>query len=300
MTYSAVHNLSRHVAQSPRAASRRRRRSPAPARASSPRRSPTRCPASRRARRSRARAACGPRRRRTPRAPRPASRRSSLSRRRRPLSRAPGGRGVAAAVLAGQQPAREREVREEADPELARDAAAPPPRRRGGAGCTRSARDDRPSRAPRRGRLLEMLGARSSRADLAHLALGDELVERAERLVDRRRRRRDGGVVEVDVVGAEPPSEASIARAHVRRASRPARRRSSPPMSIPNFVATTTSSRAARERLAEELLAVARAVDVGGVEERDAGVERGVDDRRRASRRSGGRSCCSRGRPARR
>src|SRR5215207_548259 len=46
-------------------------------------------------------------------------------------------------------------------------------------------------------------------------------------------------------------------------------------MSMPNFVASTMSLRALAEDLAEEALrAAALAIDVGGVEERDAEVER--------------------------
>ena len=52
-----------------------------------------------------------------------------------------------------------------------------------------------------------------------------------------------------------------------------------PCMSIPNLVASTTSLRLGAEGLAQVLLGEALAVDVGGVEQRDAGVERGVDDR---------------------
>ena len=46
----------------------------------------------------------------------------------------------------------------------------------------------------------------------------------------------------------------------------------------PNFVATSTWSRRRAESAPEVLLAQGAAVDVGGVEHRDAGVERGVDD----------------------
>ena len=52
----------------------------------------------------------------------------------------------------------------------------------------------------------------------------------------------------------------------------------------PNFVATIDAVAPSAQRLAQHPLAQPEllAVDVGGVEERDAGVERGVDDRRRA------------------
>ena len=66
---------------------------------------------------------------------------------------------------------------------------------------------------------------------------------------------------------------------------------------MPNLVATIASSRRFAERPAEEPLAVGAAVDVGGVEEVDAGVERGVARRRRVGFVDAScRSCCSRDR----
>ena len=50
---------------------------------------------------------------------------------------------------------------------------------------------------------------------------------------------------------------------------------------MPNLVASTTSSRRPRDRPADQLLVGERAVDVGGVEERDAELERAVDRRDR-------------------
>ena len=60
--------------------------------------------------------------------------------------------------------------------------------------------------------------------------------------------------------------------------SREPRRSAPSPMSLPNFVASTTWSRRPCERVADDRLAGAGAVDVGGVEERDAGLDRRVDD----------------------
>ena len=45
----------------------------------------------------------------------------------------------------------------------------------------------------------------------------------------------------------------------------------------PNFVASTTSSRRSLMRAADELLVGEGAVDLGGVDQRDAEVERAVD-----------------------
>jgi hypothetical protein len=50
------------------------------------------------------------------------------------------------------------------------------------------------------------------------------------------------------------------------------------PMSKPNFVAITTSSRDGSERLADQLFVRVRPVDLGRVEERDAMVVRRADD----------------------
>ncbi len=55
----------------------------------------------------------------------------------------------------------------------------------------------------------------------------------------------------------------------------------SAPIGAKNLVASTTSSRRPCERLGDDLLRLARRVDVGGVDEVDAGVERGVDHRDR-------------------
>ena len=56
------------------------------------------------------------------------------------------------------------------------------------------------------------------------------------------------------------------------------------PSPMPYFVAMITSSRRVAEGLAEQLLAQGSAVDVGGVEEVDAFVQCGIDDRLRGGR----------------
>ena len=48
-------------------------------------------------------------------------------------------------------------------------------------------------------------------------------------------------------------------------------------ISKPNLVAITTWSRNGRERLADELLVLERAIDLGGVEEGNAALHRGPD-----------------------
>ena len=120
-------------------------------------------------------------------------------------------------------------------------------------------------------------------ADVAHLALADEVVERGEGLLDRRQRVGRVQLVEVDPVGLQPAERSLDRQPDVASASPCAPQAGSGDVRLawPNFVASTTSSRRPRERLAQERLAeaVLAAVDVGRVDEVDAGVERGVHDR---------------------
>ena len=129
---------------------------------------------------------------RTPRAPRsgprPTSATSSFRAKPSPARRARAGRRLVAAVLAGQQAAREREVREQAEPEPLAGGdqvvlgLALEPR-------VLVLRRHEPREAAPRGdrvRLLDLRGREVRRADVAHLARADELVHRAERLVERR------------------------------------------------------------------------------------------------------------------
>ena len=87
-------------------------------------------------------------------------------------------------------------------------------------------------------------------------------LQRPERLLDRHVVVGPVQLVEVDAVGAEPRAGDASQRLTARRRAcaalvhRP-----------PNLVAMTTSSRRRPERPAEELLALAAAVDVGRVEE---------------------------------
>jgi len=102
-------------------------------------------------------------------------------------------------------------------------------------------------------------------------------VQGAEGVLQRDRRIGEVELVEVEAVGPEP-AEAGFRRLAdvIRTGPLPA-----PGTSPPNLVATLTSSRLplrARPRYSSERRA---AVDVGGVEERDAGIEGGLDDRRR-------------------
>ena len=89
----------------------------------------------------------------------------------------------------------------------------------------------------------DRLGAGLGQADVPDLALGDQLGQRADGLLDRRVRVDPVLVVEVDAVGAEPLQGALDGGADVRRA---AVEHPGPPPACetkPNFVASTTSSR---------------------------------------------------------
>ena len=115
-------------------------------------------------------------------------------------------------------------------------------------------------------------------AERAHLALLDQALHRADRVLDRRVRVDAVLVVEVDDVDAQALEARLAGLHHVVRACRrrPACRRRS--FTWPNLVATIAlRAPAALERLAEQRLVVAPAVHVGRVEEVDALVERVVD-----------------------
>ena len=134
-------------------------------------------------------------------------------------------------------------------------------------------------------RLDDQVGREGGRADGPHLALVDEVRERAERLVDVGRVVRPVHLVEVDPVGAET-AQAVLARADdvapagAVRVRRPGWDRTGPSATGKwHFVARMTSvATTAGQRLGDDLLALAGGVDVGGVDEVDAGVERPVDD----------------------
>ena len=116
-------------------------------------------------------------------------------------------------------------------------------------------------------------------ADRAHGPLLDELVQRLERLLERRDPVRAVVLVEVDPVGLQPPERRLDRLADVRA-------RAAGRLAVAEVVAELRRQHdlvaAAGERAADDLLAAAAvAVDVGGVEERDARLERGVDHRPR-------------------
>ncbi len=191
-------------------------------------------------------------------------------------ARSLGGR-LAAAVLAGEQAALEREERDVADPELAADrhhlgvVVAP---HQAVVVLHRHDLGDP-------GRLPDLRRVDVREAEPPHLALVDELLHRGDRLRDRRHAVGAVVVVEVDGVGAEALERGVDRAPHVvARAGRPVA--VSALHVVPELRREDDAVAPARERLAEEALAVAApAVDVGRVEEGDPRVERRVHDRAR-------------------
>ena len=116
-------------------------------------------------------------------------------------------------------------------------------------------------------------------ADVADLAGAHQIVERAERFLDRRQRVEAVQLVEVDVVGAE------AAQARLDRAGQVVARGADVVRSRPAAEGALGRDEhlvaPALDRLAEDLLGQAVRVDVGRVEHRDAGLEADVDEPRR-------------------
>jgi hypothetical protein len=114
-------------------------------------------------------------------------------------------------------------------------------------------------------------------ADVADLALGDQLGQRADGVLDRRVRVDAVLVVQVDVVGAQPAQRALDGGADVGGAAvEPTPGGAAGVGDEPNLVASTTWSR--RPLMARPTSSsLERPVDLGGVDVGDAEVERAVD-----------------------
>ena len=115
-------------------------------------------------------------------------------------------------------------------------------------------------------------------ADVAHIAGLDQIRDGAERVLDRHRAVVARRLIEVDVVGLQPAQgigEEVLHRGGPQVVAGPAavgRRRA------PNFTDRKARSRfSAFERLADQHFVVAHAVEIAGVDQRDPGLERGVD-----------------------
>jgi hypothetical protein len=186
---------------------------------------------------------------------------------------------LATLVLPGEKAARQREVRQHAKPELLarrHELALDPPVEQVVLVLSRRVRRQAPvPRDP--GGVGDLPAAEVGAADVPHLARAHDVVERAQRLLLRRARVREVELVEVDVVGAETAQarvdgieDVSPRRARHQRsvAHRPA-----------ELGADDGALPLALQRLSEELLRpAASAVDVRGVEQRDAEVERLAHD----------------------
>ena len=122
-------------------------------------------------------------------------------------------------------------------------------------------------------RAADRFRGRFRKPEVTHLARGDELRHRADRLLDRRQRVDAVLVVEVDVVGAETLERPLDRRADgLGAAVRPAVAERADELRRHDVVVP-----AALDRAADELLVGAAAVHLGRVEERDPELERPVD-----------------------
>ncbi len=223
----------------PSAPTRPRPRSPAPARGSSRPRSPSRPPAARRGRRSRRR---GPRRRASARTPRARSSRSHVAASTsRPCDarRVPSGGGSPRRYLPVSSPraSGKNGIRPIPSRSHSGTRSRSTPRSRSEYRfCAETNRSRPPARATASASAA-CAPPKLRRADEPHLALGDELAQRAERLLDRRDPVGAVVLVEVDPVGAE----AARASPRSRRGRTP--REPPTPGPQPNFVAITARSR---------------------------------------------------------
>ncbi len=134
------------------------------------------------------------------------------------------------------------------------------------------------------GRVLhlgELPGVHRTRPDVAHLARLHQVVQGLHGLLDRGVRVVAVDLVEVDVVGAEA-AEAVVDLGHDRLAGQAVRvgSRPHPPVHLGREHDLVTPGEVG-ERPADDLLAGAVGVDVGGVEEVDPGLQRLPDQRAR-------------------
>ena len=179
--------------------------------------------------------------------------------------------------LAGEEAAPERAVGDEADAELAdrrEDLVLGVARPERVLGLKRADRVDL-MRAPDRA------GGCLGEAQVAHLALLDELLHRAHRLLDRRVRVHAVLVVEIDVVDAQA-AERSVARLmHVLGIAAHAQPLAVRPPHVAELGGEHHLVAATSDGATHELLVRERAVHVGRVEEVHAQLERSLDRRDR-------------------
>ena len=151
-------------------------------------------------------------------------------------------------------------------------------------------------------RLLELLDGAVGEADPAHLALVLELLERADGLGVGHVRVGAVVLVEVDAVGAERLQRRLAGRADVLGAAVELPRAAGADVARlggDDHVVVAALQRLGDQPLVVADLVLAGAVGVGGVDQVDAGVERGVDRRGSPAPRRGGRRGPSASRRAR-
>ena len=186
---------------------------------------------------------------------------------------------LVALIFAAEEAAGERGVGQERHAALAHQRAPGRARSCAPAGCIRPGRSTKAA-VPMRvavSSAADTCGAEKFEQPIARtLPSRHQIVERAQGLLDRRVRIGTVDLIEVDPVGAQP-LQARLDGAGMIVAPRCVAR-SALPIGMPNLVASTTCLAALADRLAEERLGVAVAVDVGGVEQRHAEVERAVHD----------------------
>ena len=125
----------------------------------------------------------------------------------------------------------------------------------------------------------ELPGMHRRGADVAGLAGLDDVVQRFERLLDRRVVVQAVDLVEIDVVHAEP-AQAVVDLGHDRLARQAgAVRAGAHPAIDLGGDDDLVAAGEVLDRAAEDLLAVAERIAVRGVEEIDAGFERLLDER---------------------
>jgi hypothetical protein len=114
-------------------------------------------------------------------------------------------------------------------------------------------------------------------ADVPHVPGLDHLLDRAHRFLDRHRRVQPGGTVDVDVVGAQPGQRVGQEVPHrLGTAVLPAEHMARPPQLAELDAEHVAVPVPAAQRLGEQQLVVAHGVEVAGVDQREAGLQRGV------------------------
>jgi hypothetical protein len=127
-------------------------------------------------------------------------------------------------------------------------------------------------------RLSELPRMHRRCSKIARLAGLDDIVQRLERLLDRRVIIEAMDLIEIDVIGAEPP-QARVDLGHDRpaRQAGPVRARAHPPVHLGRDH-DLVAAREILQRPAEDLLAGAVRIDIRRVEEIDASLQGPLDE----------------------